>query len=143
MARVCILLAAWLLWMNLAAGQIPIEGVCTVGASQQAHAVSAADAEGRIRAYARRYIESYSGYKRHERDVRRKAYSYMELNGWSQNDVIGFTREQRELLYIAIGGELAQGKIDASALPGYVNAIERKMVELETELGCVMPAQPG
>ena len=56
--------------------------------------------------------------------------------------MIGFTREQRELLYIAIGGELAQGKIDASSLPGYVNAIDRKMFELEAELGCTMPEQP-
>ena len=104
--------------------------------------ISAADAEGRIRSYARRYIESYSGYKRHERDIRRKAYSYMELKGWTQEDVIGFTREQRELLYIAIGGELAQGKIDADVLPGYANAIERKMFELEAELGCLMPEQP-
>jgi hypothetical protein len=136
------MLIAGLLLLSAAFGQIPIDGGCTVGASQQAHAVSAADAEARIRGYARRYIESYSGYKRHERDIRRKAYSYMELKGWSQDDVIGFTREQRELLYIAIGGELAQGKIDSSAVPGYVNAIERKMAELEVELGCILPSQP-
>ena len=135
-------LALCMLLVSTAMAQIPIEGGCTVGASQEAHAVSAVDAEGRMRSYARRYIESYSGYKRQERDIRRKAYSYMELKGWTQEDVIGFTREQRELLYIAIGGELAQGKIDADALPGYANSIERKMFELEAELGCLMPEQP-
>jgi len=122
--------------VNFAVAQIPIKGGCTVGASQEAHGISAAEAQERIKNYARRYVESYSTYKRYERDTRRKAYSYMELDGWTQEEVIGFTGAQRELLYISIGGELAQGKIDSSELPGYVDSIERKMLELETELGC-------
>jgi len=142
MSRIWLVLVASLLWVNFAVAQIPIKGGCTVGASQQAHGISAAEAQERIKNYARRYVESYSTYKRYERDSRRKAYSYMELDHWTQDEVIGFTRDQRELLYISVGSELAQGMIDGSEIPGYVNAVEKKVFELEMELGCEMPEQP-
>jgi len=142
MFRISLSLIASILWLNSAIAQIPIKGGCTVGASEQAHGISAAEAEARIKNYARRYIESYSTYKRNEREMRRKAYSYMELDHWTQDEVIGFTRDQRELLYISVGSELAQGMIDGSEIPGYVNAVEKKVFELEMELGCEMPEQP-
>ena len=60
----------------------------------------------------------------------------MELDKWTQDDVVGFTLEQRRLLLISIAGELAVGKIDSSELPGYIIAIDRKIDEIEVELGC-------
>jgi hypothetical protein len=50
--------------------------------------------------------------------------------------VLGFTFEQRELLYISVGGELGLGRIDVDDLPGYVQSIERKVYDLEIEMGC-------
>jgi len=139
MMRFTLKLFIGLLFVSAAGAQIPIKGGCVVGESQLAHALPAAVAEQHIKNYARLYAENYSGYKRKERTVRSKARSYMELDGWTQEDVIGFTADQRELLYISVGGELAMGKVDASQLPGFAAAIERKVYELEVQLGCEMP----
>ena len=122
------------------AADIPIKDGCVVGMSQAAHGLSAAAAERRIRDYANLYNRDYSNYKGQERAARSQAYSFMELKAWTQNEVTAFTRQQRELLYISVGGELALGRIDTSALPGYVAAIEQKITDLEVELGCTMPA---
>ena len=130
------LLLLALLPLGTVLAEIPIKGGCVLGQSQAVHGLSPADAEAHIREYARLYVKSYSSYKREERDVRRKTSDYLELEGWTQADVVGFTHEQRELLYISVASELAVGKIDSSELPGYVVAIEGKIDEIEVELGC-------
>lgn len=125
---------------SAAAADIPIRGGCVLGESQLAHGLSAADAEARIIQYARQYVQSFASYNNQKRDARRKASDYLELKAWTQDDVTGFTRQQRELLYISVAGELATGKIDTSELPGYVAAIDAKIREIEVELGCgVLP----
>lgn len=135
----------WLLLLLIVPGlavgaDIPIKGGCVLGESQLAHGLPAAEAQARIIGYARRYVQSYASYNDQKRNARRKASDYLELKAWTQADIIGFTRQQRELLYISVGGELATGKIDQSELPGYVAAIDQKIRDIEVELGCaVMP----
>ena len=116
----------------------PVEGGCVLGESQIAHGLSAAEAEARIRKYARLYVQNYASYKSQERAQGQKAYVYMELDEWTQKEVIGFTREQREFMYMSVASELATGRINADQLPGYATAIERKLFEIEVELGCEM-----
>lgn len=124
------------------AADIPLKGGCVLGESQLAHGLSANDARARIIQYARLYVQSYASFNREKSDARRRAGNYLELKAWTQNDVIGFTREQRELLYISVGGELAGGKIDATELPGYIAAIDQKVQDIEIELGCqILPAE--
>lgn len=137
----------WLLLLLILPGivfaaDIPIKGGCVLGESQVAHGVSEADAQQAMISYARLYVQNYKSYIDRKRDVRRKASDYLELKGWTQEDIIGFTREQRELLYISVAGELAVGKVSADELPGYVAAIDDKIREIEVELGCgVMPGE--
>ena len=130
------LLLASLFGSAAAGADVPIKDDCVLGQSQLIHGLSPADAEARIKQYARLYVENYSSYKRGERDTRRQMNGYLGLDVWTQDDIVGFTRQQRELLFISIAGELAVGKIDTSELPGYVVAIERKIHEIEVELGC-------
>ncbi|NND37843.1 MAG: hypothetical protein HKN81_11995 [Gammaproteobacteria bacterium] len=130
-----------LLFPGLAlAAEIPIKGGCVVGESQVVHGLPAAEAQARIIQYARQYVQSYASYNNQKRSARRKASDYLELKAWTQEDIVGFTRRQRELLYISVAGELATGRIDTSALPGYVAAIDQKIQDIEIELGCeVLP----
>jgi len=122
------------------AADIPLKGTCVVGESQVAHGLPAAEAQARIVQYARQYVQSYASYNNEKRAARRKASDYLELKAWTQDDIVGFTRRQRELLYISVAGELATGRIDTSALPGYVAAIDQKIQDIEIELGCdVLP----
>jgi len=137
---VMLVLVTPLIGLPASAG-IPIDGGCVLGESQAAHGLSTADAQERIKQYARLYVQSYRSYNRQKSDTRRQANDYMELDGWTQNEIIGFTRLQRELLYISVGGDVAVGKIDTDELPGYVVAIDRKIQEIEVELGCVI--SPG
>jgi hypothetical protein len=127
---------------SAAAAEIPIKDGCMIGMSQATYGLDATVAERRIRDYANLYNGDYSNYKNQERRARSKAYAYMELKSWTQEEVLGFILQQRELLYISVGGELALGKINVAELPGYVAAIERKVYDLEVELGCTMPATP-
>ncbi len=120
------------------AADIPIEGGCVLGESQLAHGLSPAQAEARIIQYARRYVQSIASYNRAKTDTRRGASEYLELKAWTQSDIIGFTRLQRELLYIRVAGELATSRIDTSDLPGYVAAIDQQIQDIEIELGCDM-----
>ncbi|MGI9343166.1 MAG: hypothetical protein ACR2QV_09955 [Gammaproteobacteria bacterium] len=122
------------------AANIPIKGGCVLGESQLAHGLSEADAQQAMIKYARLYVQNYKSYVDQKRDVLSAARDFLELKGWTQQDIIDFTRQQRELLYISVAGELAVGKISTDELPGYVAAIDDKIREIETELGCgVMP----
>jgi hypothetical protein len=145
MARLFFILLLFAALSGIPAGaDIPVDGGCALGESQLAHGLSAADSETRIKQYARLYVQSYRSYNRQKSDTRRQANDYMELDAWTQNEIIGFTRLQRELLYISVGGELAVGKIDSSELPGYVAAIDQKIREIEVELGCqLLPGEAG
>ena len=126
-----------------AGAEIPIKGGCVIGESRVAHGLPPDQAQQRIIQYARRFVQSYASYNDQKLATRRKASDYLELKAWTQDDIIGFTRQQRELLYISVGGELATGKIDTSDLPGYVAAIDQKIDEIEIELGCdVVPGEP-
>ena len=116
----------------------PVEGGCVLGESQIAHGLSSEEAQARIRKYARLYVQNYASYKIQERAQGQKAYKYMELEEWTQEEVVGFTREQREFMYISVGAELATGRVNASQLPGYAAAIERKLFDIEVELDCEM-----
>jgi hypothetical protein len=120
------------------AANIPIEGGCVLGESQVAHGISPAQAEARIIQHARRYVQSIGSYNRAKVETRRRASAYLELKAWTQSDIIGFTRLQRELLYIRVAGELATSRIDTSDLPGYVAAIDQQIQDIEIELGCDM-----
>ena len=143
MLRSLLFLFPLTLLLALPAGaDIPIKDGCTQGASQLAHGLSATAAEARIREYARLYVGSYSSYNRQKSDIRRKTNRYLELDEWTQSDIIGFTGQQRELLYISVAGELAVGRIDTSELPGYVVAIDRKIHDIEVELGCNISPPP-
>jgi hypothetical protein len=120
------------------AANIPIEGGCVLGESQVAHGISPAQAEARIIQHARRYVQSIGSYNRAKVETRRRASAYLELKAWTQSDIIGFTRLQRDLLYIRVAGELATSRIDTSELPGYVAAIDQQIQDIEIELGCAM-----
>lgn len=143
MRRLALIVLVFGTWPGFAAGaDIPIEGGCVLGESQLAHGLPAGEAQVRIVSYARLYVQSYASYNREKSDARRKASDYLELKEWTQADIVGFTRRQRELLYISVGGELATGKIDASELPGYIAAIDQKIQDIEVELGCqILPAE--
>jgi len=143
MRRLALIVLVFGLWPGFAAGaDIPVEGGCVLGESQLAHGLPAGEAQARIVSYARLYVQSYASYNREKSDARRKASDYLELKEWTQADIVGFTRRQRELLYISVGGELATGKIDASELPGYIAAIDQKIQDIEVELGCqILPAE--
>lgn len=143
MRRLALIVLVFGTWPGFAAGaDIPIEGGCVLGESQLAHGLPAGEAQARIVSYARLYVQSYASYNREKSDARRKASDYLELKEWTQADIVGFTRRQRELLYISVGGELATGKIDASELPGYIAAIDQKIQDIEVELGCqILPAE--
>ena len=119
-----------------AQSQIPIEGGCELGLSQAFHGLPADQAIMRIKQYANLYTRDYSGFKNQERKSRRTANQFMLLDSWEQDTVIAFTREQRQLLYISIGGELAQGRVSVDELPDYVVAIDAKINDIEAQLGC-------
>ncbi|MFW2403175.1 MAG: hypothetical protein ACN4GT_00325, partial [Gammaproteobacteria bacterium] len=110
---------------------IPIKGGCIVGESQAVHGLPPAEAQAQIIKYARQYVQSYASYNNQKRAARRKASDYLELKAWTQQDILGFTRRQRELLYISVAGELATGRIVTTALPGYVAAIDQKIQDIE------------
>ena len=120
------------------AADIPIKGGCIIGESQVAHGMAPAEAQQRIIDYAREYVQNYSAYSNNKIETRRQTADFLERKKWTQEDVVGFTRKQRELLYISIAGELATGKIDRGDLPAYVEAIDRKIREIEVDLGCVL-----
>ena len=121
----------------------PIKGGCLLGESQREHGLPPQNAEAVIRSYARMYVRDYTGYRREERERRSAAYVYLEKKKWTQEEVIGYTREQREYMYISIGGELAAGRIEADQIPGYVRAVDRQILDMEIELGCeALPDEP-
>lgn len=135
-----LILLLGLLFATSASANPPVKGGCMLGGSQAAHGLSVAEAEARIKRYARLYLDNYTSYKNQQRVQQKKAYSYLELDRWTQDDVIGFTREQREFMYISIGAELAAGKVHTSQLAGYAAAIDQKIFDIEVELDCdVLP----
>ncbi|MCP4001939.1 MAG: hypothetical protein GY727_13605 [Gammaproteobacteria bacterium] len=127
-----------LLFTATAFSNPPVEGGCVLGESQIVHGLSSEEAQARIRKYARLYVQNYASYKSQERAQGQKAYKYMELEEWTQKEVVGFTREQREFMYMSIGAELATGRVSTNQLPGYAAAIERKLFDIEVELDCEM-----
>jgi hypothetical protein len=119
----------------------PVKGGCTLGYSQNAHGVSQAEAIERMKNYARLYMKNYVAYRKTERDIRSKSYTYLELKRWTQEEVADFTREQREFMYVTVGGELAAGRATVEQLPNYAAAVEEKILAVEAELDCEDPAE--
>ena len=130
-----------LLLATSASANPPVKGGCMLGESQAAHGLTVAEAEARIKRYARLYLENYTSYKNQQRVQQKKAYSYLELDRWTQDDVIGFTREQREFMYITVGADLAAGTVHTSQLAGYAVAIDQKIFDIEVELDCDVLAE--
>ncbi len=74
--------------------------------------------------------------------MRRAMSDLLERKYWTQSEVTMFGAHQRELLYIGVAADLAIGRVADSELADYAASIERKIIEIETELGCeLLPAE--
>jgi hypothetical protein len=123
------------------AAEIPIKGGCVIGHGRTPGGPGADDAIKTMQSYAALYRNSYRTYKGEERRARRAMSDLLELKHWTQSEVIQFGIHQRELLYIGVAADLAIGRVSASELPAYAASIERKIIEIETELRCeLLPA---
>jgi len=123
------------------AAEIPVKGGCVIGHGRTPGSPGADDAIKTMRSYAALYRNSYRTYKGEERRVRRAMSDLLELKHWTQSEVLQFGIHQRELLYIGVAADLAIGRVSDSELPAYAASIERKIIEIETELGCeLLPA---
>jgi hypothetical protein len=137
-----ILLCAWLVMaMPAALANENIKGGCIIGASDAAHGRSDPQAVVDMQRYAQLYVSSFPKYRKTERVVRLGINELLELEQWTQTDIIAFTKQQRELLYLSIGMQLATGRTTADELPGYASTIRTRITDIEIELGCDMP--PG
>ena len=130
------LLAAVLLVAGSLQAAIPVKGGCLIGASNLDHAGTKAEAIQKIRGYALKYAQGYSGFATEERRTRTAISELMDMDSWTQKEVIAFTAQQRQLLYISVANQLANSRISDSELPEYVDLINRKIQQLEVELGC-------
>ena len=119
-------------------GDIPVKGGCVMGTGQP---LPSENPIAKIVDYARLYRESYMQYKNEERRVRDEISDLMAAKYWTQAEVTGFTIQQRELLYIGVASDLAIGRISQEQLPAYVDSIDRKIIDIELELGCQLVAE--
>ena len=136
-----ILLCAWLVMaMPAVLADERIKGGCTIGASDAAHGRSDPQAAMDMQRYANLYVSSFQKYRKTERTVRLGINKLLELEQWTQTDIVAFTKQQRELLYLSVGMRLATGRTTADELPGYASTIRNRITDIEVELGCDMPA---
>ena len=139
-----ILICLWLVMAAPAAfaaiGAGHILGGCTIGASDAAHGLSDSQAVAEIRQYANLYVSNFQKFRKTERAMRKDINKLIELEQWTQADIVSFTKQQRELLYLSIGMEVANGRITVDELPKYARTIRQKITDIEIELGCdVLP----
>jgi len=118
-----------------------IKGGCVIGASDAAHGRSDPAAVADMQRYAQLYVSSFQKYRKTERAVRLGINELLELEQWTQADIVAFTQQQRELLYLSVGMQLATGRATADELPNYASTIRNRITDIEVELGCDMP--PG
>ena len=131
----------WLvLVMSNAIADGHISGGCVIGESAVAHGRTDPEAVTDIRRYAQLYTVNFQKFRKTERGIRAAINELLELEQWTQADIISFTKQQRELLYLSIGSQLATGRITVDELPGYAGSIRQKITDIEIELGCdVLP----
>jgi hypothetical protein len=82
------------------------------------------------------YVGNFQKFRKTERSVRAEINDLLDLEQWTQADIIAFTRQQRELLYLSIGGQLATGRLTSDELAEYARTIRQKITDIEIELGC-------
>jgi hypothetical protein len=117
-----------------------IKGGCVIGESAAAHGRTDQEAVTDIRRYAQLYAGNFQKFRKTERGIRASINALLELEQWTQADIISFTRQQRELLYLSIGSQIATGRMTTDELPGYASAIRQKITDIEIEFGCeVLP----
>lgn len=132
-----ILLCVWLVvTLPAAFADERIKGGCTIGESALAHGRSDAAAVTDMRRYAQLYVKNFQKFRKTERSVRAEINDLLDLEQWTQADIIAFTRQQRELLYLSIGGQLATGRLTSDELAEYARTIRQKITDIEIELGC-------
>jgi hypothetical protein len=132
----CGLLAAVLLIAGSVQAAIPVKGGCLIGASNLDHAGTKAEAIQRIRGYALKYAQGYRGFATEERRIRAAISELMDMDSWTQKEVIAFTAQQRKLLYISVASQLANSRIMDAELPAYVDLINKQIQQQEVDLGC-------
>lgn len=113
-----------------------IRGGCTVGQSELAHGFSDDRAIQQMRDYARMYATRFKQFRETERDTRSSINELLELEQWTQQDIVAFTELQRKLLYLSVGSQLATGRVIVDELPAYARTIRQKITDIEIELGC-------
>ena len=132
-----ILLCVWVVIVLPAAhGNEHIKGTCVIGESAMTHGRSDSQAVADIRSYAQMYVSNFQKYRNSERSVRAAINELLELEQWTQADIVVFTKQQRSLLYLSVGKQLATGRITADELPGYARTIRERITDIEVELGC-------
>ncbi len=118
-----------------------IKDGCVIGESAIVHGRSESQAVADMRRYAQLYVSNFQRYRKTERSVRAQINALLELEQWTQADIVMFTKQQRELLYLSIGMQLATGRITADELSGYAGSVRQRIADIEIELGCdLMPA---
>ena len=123
-------------------GEGHVRGGCTVGESAVAHGRPDADAVTDIRRQAQLYVTNFQKFRKSEFALREAINELLELEQWTQADIIAFTKEQRELLYLSVGRQLATGRITTDELPEYARTIRQRITDIEVELGCdVLPGE--
>lgn len=123
-------------------GEGHVRGGCTIGESSIAHGRPDQDAVAEIRRNAQLYVTNFQKFRKSEFALREAINELLELEQWTQADIVVFTREQRELLYLSVGRQLATGRITTDELPEYVRTIRQRITDIEVELGCdVLPGE--
>jgi len=124
-------------------GNEHIKGGCILGESEFAHGRTDSQVVVDIRRYAKMYVDNFQKYRNIERIIREGINALLELDQWTQADIVEFTKQQRELLYLSVGKQLATGRVTADVLPAYARTIRKKISDIEVELGCeVLPSPP-
>ena len=139
--RMWFLLCVWMMLITPNAfAEGHIRGGCVIGESAIAHGRTDPEAVADIRRYAQLYASNFQRFRKTERSIRKEINELLELEQWAQADIISFTKQQRELLYLSVGAQLATGRITADELPGYAGTIRQKITDIEIGLGCdVLP----
>jgi len=131
-----LVVACFALAMIAAVADERIKDGCVIGESAMAHGRSEPQAIADIQRYGQLYVSNFQRYRKTERSVRAQINALLELEQWTQADIVMFTKQQRELLYLSIGMQLANGRITADELPEYARSVRQRVADIEIELGC-------
>jgi hypothetical protein len=132
-----VLFCVWLVMvMPPALADERIKGGCVIGESAMVHGRSDPQAVADMRSYAQMYVGNFQKFRNSERSVRAAINELLGLEQWTQADIVAFTKQQRGLLYMSVGKQLATGRITADELPGYARTIRERITDIEVELGC-------